>query len=156
MDSSAPDSMAALTDAVAAIGATIAFDAVGGGDMANTILTAMESAINRRATGYSRYGSATHKQIYIHGGLDPNLTMTDRGFGLYFGIDGFMLGTFLQKIGDDRARLQARIVAELETTFASHFKAEISLAEALSPEIAIAYARRATGEQYLINPAKGL
>lgn len=155
-DSSAPDFMAVLTDAVADTGATIAFDAIGGGDIVNQILTAMENAINRQAGAYSRYGSATHKQVYIYGGLDPSPTVIDRSFGLYFGVDGFMLGTFLQKIGDDRRRLQARIVAELETTFASRFKAEISLAEALSPAVVAAYARRATGEKYLINPAKGL
>ena len=53
-------------------------------------------------------------------------------------------------------KLRARVAAELKTTFASHYTQEISLAEALKPEIIAAYNRRATGEKYLINPAKGL
>ena len=57
-----------LTDALAATGATLAFDAIGGGKLAGQILTCMEAALNRTAKEYSRYGSATHKQVYIYGG----------------------------------------------------------------------------------------
>lgn len=156
VDSSSPAFMTDLADAIAATGAMVAFDAVGGGDLPNQLLAAMETAINRDAAAYSRYGNATHKQVYIYGGLDPRPTVIDRSYGLFFGVAGFMLGAFLQKIGADRERLQARIVAELGTTFASHYVAEISLAQALSPEVIAAYAKRATGEKYLINPAKGL
>ncbi len=59
-----------LTEAFAATGATLAFDAIGGGKLAGQILTAMEIAANRTATAYSRYGSTVHKQVYIYGGLD--------------------------------------------------------------------------------------
>lgn len=156
VDSSSPDFMKDLADAVAATGAMVAFDAVGGGDLPNQLLMAMETAINRDVAAYTRYGSATHKQVYIYGGLDPRPTVIDRSYGLFFGVAGFMLGSFFQKIGADRQRLQDRILSELGTTFASHYVAEISLAEALSPEVIAAYARRATGEKYLINPAKGL
>lgn len=145
-----------LANAIAETGATIAFDAVGGGDLVNSLLIGMETAINRKVTTYSRYGNTTHKQVYIYGGLDSRPTVIDRSYGLYFGVSGFMLGSFLQKIGAGRARLQDRIVSELRTTFASSYVAEVSLAEALSPEVITAYARRATGEKYLINPAKGL
>src|SRR6516225_9899217 len=55
--------MAALIDALKATGATIAFDAVGGGRLASQILTGMEAAASAAAAGgYSRYGSAVHKQ----------------------------------------------------------------------------------------------
>lgn len=154
VDSSSPEFMRDLTEAISATGALVAFDAVGGGELPNQLLTAMDAAISRDVTGYSRYGVATHKQVYIYGGLDPRPTVIDRTFGLYFGVSGFMLGSFLQRIGPDRARLQARIVAELATTFASRYVAEVSLAEALSPEVITAYAKRATGEKYLINPSK--
>jgi len=156
VDSSSPSFMHDLVDAIAATGAMVAFDAVGGGDLPNQLLAAMETAINRDVAAYSRYGNTTHKQVYIYGGLDPRPTVIDRSYGLYFGVAGFMLGAFFQKIGADRQRLQNRILAELGTTFASHYAAEISLAEALSPEVIAAYAKRATGEKYLINPAKGL
>src|SRR5215218_9559388 len=58
VDSSAPGFMDELTEALVATGATLAFDATGGGKLAGQILTAMEIAANRRAGGeYSRYGS---------------------------------------------------------------------------------------------------
>ncbi|NWG53206.1 MAG: NADH oxidase [Hydrogenophilaceae bacterium] len=156
VDSSTQDFMPALTQAIAETRALVAFDAVGGGRLASQILSAMEAALNRDAAAYSRYGSTTHKQVYIYGGLDPGPTLLDRSYGLYFGVDGFMLGAFLQKIGADRQRLQARIVRELETTFAIQYAGEISLAEALTPDVIAAYTRRATGAKYLINPSKGL
>lgn len=155
VDSSAPDFFAELTDAIAATGATVAFDAVGGGGLAGQILAAMESALSRNATAYSRYGSTTHKRVYIYGSLDVRPTIIDRSaVGMYWGVDSYMLGPFLEKIGKEgRKRLEARIAAELATTFASHFTAEISLAELLSPENLLAVARRATGEKYLVNPS---
>lgn len=154
VDSSSSDFARELADAIAETGAMIAFDAVGGGELVNSLLAAMETAINRKVTTYSRYGNATHKQVYIYGGLDGRPTVIDRSYGLYFSVSGFMLGPFLQKIGAGRARLQDRIVSELGTTFASRYVAEVSLAEALDPEVIAAFARRATGEKYLINPAK--
>ena len=73
-NSSAPTFMDDLTDALVATGATVAFDAIGGGTLAGQILTAMEIALNRTAKEYSRYGSTTHKQVYIYGGLDRGPT----------------------------------------------------------------------------------
>jgi NADPH2:quinone reductase len=69
-NSSAPTFMEDLTEALVATGATVAFDAIGGGTIAGQILTAMEAAANRTAKEYSRYGSTVHKQVYIYGGLD--------------------------------------------------------------------------------------
>ena len=156
-DSSDPAFMEKLTDALATTGATIAFDAIGGGKLAGQILTCMEAAINRTAKEYSRYGSTTHKQVYIYGGLDIGPTTFNRGFGMAWGVGGWLLTPFLQKIGFAAAqKLRERVVAELKTTFASHYTKEISLAEALSLAEIAAYGKRSTGAKYLINPNKNL
>ena len=146
-----------LTAALAETGATLAFDAIGGGRLAGQILTTMEAAINHRGGSYSRYGSSVHKQVYIYGGLDVRPTEFSRGFGMAWGMGGWLLTPFLGKIGaDGRQRLQDRVRAELKTTFASRYTREISLIEALQPDVIAAYNRKATGEKVLINPAKGV
>jgi NADPH2:quinone reductase len=156
-NSSAPSFMQDLTDALAATGATVAFDAIGGGRLAGQILTAMEAALNRTAKEYSRYGSTTHKQVYIYGGLDRGPTEFSRTFGMAWGIGGWLLTPFLQKIGFEAAqKLRERVAAEIKTTFASTYTKEVSLAQALQPEEIAVYARQATGEKYLIAPNKGL
>ena len=156
-DSSSPTFIDDLTDALAATGATIAFDAIGGGKLAGQILGCMETAINRTAKEYSRYGSSVHKQVYIYGGLDTGPTTFNRSFGMSWGVGGWLLTPFLQKIGFAAAqKLRERVAAELKTTFASHYTKVLSLADALKlPEIA-AYGKRATGRKYLINPNQGL
>lgn len=152
-NSSAPSFMDDLTGALAATGATIAFDAVGGGKLAGQILTAMEAAINRTAKEYSRYGSTTHKQVYIYGGLDRGPTEFTRTFGQYWGIGGWLLTPFLQKIGFEAAqKLRERVAAEIKTTFASTYTKKVTLAEALKLEEIAIYSRQATGEKYLIEP----
>ena len=146
-----------LTQALVATGATIAFDATGGGKLAGQILTAMEAAINRTAKEYSRYGSTTHKQVYIYGGLDTGPTEFNRNFGMSWGMGGWLMFPFLQKIGAAATQtLKARVAAELKTTFASHYAGELSLAEALQLNSIAKYGARATGTKYLINPAKGM
>jgi len=154
-DTSASTFMADLTKALVETGATIAFDAIGGGKLAGQILTCMEAAINQSATVYSRYGSTTHKQVYIYGGLDTGPTEISRSFGMIWGVGGWLLFPFLQKIGrEDAQKLRERVVAELNTTFASHYTEVISLAEALDLDVLTQYNKRATGEKYLINPHK--
>ncbi|GAA0323755.1 zinc-binding dehydrogenase [Sphingomonas oligophenolica] len=154
VDSSAPDFEAVLADAIAETGATIGFDAIGGGKLAGQILNAMEVAANRNATGYSRYGSTTYKQVYIYGMLDPGPTIINRTFGFSWGLCGWLLTPFLMKAGEEViARLRQRVADELKTTFASHYTATISLADALRPEIVEAYERKTTGEKYLIDPS---
>jgi hypothetical protein len=145
-----------LIAALAATGATIAFDAIGGGKLAGQILTGMEVAANQKAGGYSRYGSTTYKQVYIYGGLDTGPTELNRAFGMSWGLGGWLLTPFLMKIGPAAGqKLRQRVADELKTTFASHYTAEISLTEVLDPKIMAAYNKRATGEKYLINPSKG-
>jgi NADPH:quinone reductase len=155
-DESSPSFMADLTQALVESGATIAFDATGGGDLAGRILTCMEAALNRTTTEYSRYGSITHKQVYIYGGLNTSPTEFVRNFGFSWGMGGWLLFPFLQKIGLDAAQsLRNRVAAELKTTFASSYSKEISLQEALQPAHIAIYGQRATGAKYLINPNKG-
>jgi NADPH:quinone reductase len=142
-----------LTDAAAETGATLGFDAIGGGSMAATILSCMEKALSRKATAYNRYGSPVHKQVYIYGGLDMRPTDLPRNFGMAWGVGGWLMPWYLHKIGPrDAQRLHERVAAELTTTFASRYTAEISLSEALAPAIIAAYNKRATGEKYLITP----
>jgi len=154
VDSTASDFMAALTDAIAETGATIGFDAIGGGKLASQILSAIEVAANRNAASYSRYGSSVFKQVYIYGALDFGPTLLDRSFGLTWSVGGWLLTPFLVKAGPEvNARMRQRVVDELTTTFASHYTATISLADALKPDIVAAYQRKTTGEKYLIDPS---
>ena len=156
-NSTAPTFIQDLTQALITTGATLAFDAIGGGTLAGQILTCMEAALTRTATEYSRYGSMIHKQVYIYGTLDTGPTVLNRSFGFTWGVGGWLVWPFLQKIGPAAAqKLRERIVAELKTTFASHYTKEISLAEALRLEEIAVYGKRATGAKYLINPNKGV
>ncbi len=153
-NSTAPDFMADLTAALKDTAATLAFDATGGGRLASQILTCMEAAASAAAGSYSRYGSAVHKQVYIYGGLDRAPTELTRNFGMAWGVGGWLLTPFLQRIGlEGMGRLRSRVAAELTTTFASAYTAQVSLAGALQLEAITAYSREATGQKYLIMPA---
>jgi NADPH:quinone reductase-like Zn-dependent oxidoreductase len=155
-NSTAASFMDDLTNALVETGATIAFDAIGGGKLAGQILAAMETAINKSARVYSRYGSNVHKQVYIYGSLDPRPVELNRAFGMAWGIGGWLLLPFLMKIGSaEGQRLRERVVNELKTTFASHYTKVVSLAEALDLQNLSIYAKRATGAKILINPNKG-
>jgi hypothetical protein len=145
-----------LTKALVETGATLAFDAIGGGKLASQILASMEIAANKTAKVYSRYGSSVHKQVYIYGALDTRPIELNRAFGMAWGVGGWLLTPFLQKIGlAELARLRQRVAAELKTTFASHYTQMVSLQETLQLNHIAVYAKRATGEKYLINPNKG-
>ncbi|TCU58582.1 NADPH:quinone reductase-like Zn-dependent oxidoreductase [Novosphingobium sp. PhB57] len=148
---------ARLAEAVEQTGATVAFDAIGGGTLPGTILQAMERASLKRMTEYSRYGSMEFKQLYIYGALDPSPTVLNRlAFGFQWGVSGWLLFPFLQKAGPEVAmKLRSRVVAELDTTFASHYSRVIGLAQALDPDVLRVYERKATGEKFLIDPSLG-
>ena len=142
-----------LTDALAETGATLAFDATGGGKLAGQILSCMEAAALRSMTEYNGYGSDVFKQVYIYGGLDRNPTTLTRNFGFSWSLSGFLLTPFLQKVGIEKSiQMRSRVAAEIKTTFASHYTKEVSLAEALSPEAISVYGKQTTGEKYLIKP----
>lgn len=155
VSTSSPTFVNDLTDALAETGATLAFDAIGGGKLPGQILGAMETAINRSAEEYSRYGSSTHKQLYIYGGLDLSPTELSRSFGMAWGIGGWLLFPFLQKIGPAAADLlKKRVAAELTTTFATTYAKEVSLAQLLEPAELVELARRTTGGKYLVTPQR--
>jgi NADPH:quinone reductase-like Zn-dependent oxidoreductase len=152
LDSSKDDFSAQLQAAIAATGATIAFDAIGGGTLVSRILQAMEMAVAKDAP-YSRYGSDSHKQAYIYGMLDTSPTILTRSFGFSWNVGGWLLFPFLQSAGPDVAqRMRQRVFDNLTTTFASHYKARISLRDALTRDAALTYDARRTGEKYLIVP----
>jgi hypothetical protein len=156
VDSAAPAFMDDLTAALVQTGATLGFDAIGGGKLASQILTCMEIAANKTAKVYSRYGSTVHKQVYIYGTLDPRPVELNRAFGMAWGVGGWLVFPFLQKLEPaDRARLRQRVVDELKTTFASHYTQVVSLQEALQLSNIAIYGKRATAEKFLINPNKG-
>ena len=153
VDSSGATFLKDLAEAIAATGATLCFDVVGGGQLLAQILTAMEAVQAARLAGYNRYGSPVHKQAYICGLLDTRPTELTHGFGMAWGVGGWLLPNFLNRIGREAAaRLRDRVVEEITTTFASRYTRTISLREALDPAIIAACHRRATGEKYLIAP----
>jgi NADPH:quinone reductase-like Zn-dependent oxidoreductase len=158
VDSSQPGFMDDLIAALDATGATLAFDAIGGGRLAGQILTGMEIVAARKGGGaFNRYGSSTHKQLYIYGGLDTGPTELNRAFGMVWGIGGWLLTYFIQKVGVVEAtKLRQRVADELKTTFASHYAAELTLAEVLQPKTLADINKKATGEKYLIVPNKGV
>ena len=155
VNSSSDSFMADLTDAIHATGATLGFDATGGGSLASSILTSMEAAAARTPGGYSIYGSIKHKQVYLYGGLDTSATVLNRGYGMAWGVGGWLLPNFLAKAGMElAARLRTRVANELKTNFASHYSDEISLSEALQAETVQRYVMKQTGEKFLICPQK--
>jgi len=156
VDSSQPGFRQVLTDAIAETGATLAFDAVGGGTLASEILGAMEAAAARGQPGYRRYGTTVHKQVYLYGSLDTGPTVLHRTWGVAWSIGGWLVWPALEKLGPETAsRLRARAAAEVTTTFASHYSREVSLPEMLRPEEIAVYARAATGSKYLVRPNPG-
>jgi len=153
VDSSAPGFEDALTDALAATGATIGFDATGGGRLGGQILACMEAALLRKSAGYNRYGTETLKQVYLYGSLDMGSTEFRRSFGMAWAMGGWLLFPFLGRIGAAAAgALKQRVADELTTTFASHYSHEVSLPGMLGAEAIAGYGKRATGEKYLVRP----
>ncbi|CAM3196721.1 Enoyl reductase (ER) domain-containing protein [Sphingomonas antarctica] len=157
LNSGDTDFPAQLVDAIVETGATVAFDAIGGGSLGSDIVQAMEQAASRTMTEYSRYGSNTFKQLYIYGALDLSPTTLNRlSFGFQWSVSGWLLTPFMGKAGADVVgRMRQRVLDELTTTFASHYSRVIGLAEALDPDVLRGYERKATGEKYLIDPTRG-
>jgi NADPH:quinone reductase-like Zn-dependent oxidoreductase len=154
LNSTSPNFMADLVSVLTETNATLGFDATGGGTLAGQILTAMEAAQSAKMGEFSRYGSTTYKQVYIYGGLDRSPTTLNRSFGMAWGLGGWLLTPFLQKIGMDAANaLRQRVADEITTTFASGYTAEVSLTEMLQEQHLMTYAKQATGEKYLVVPS---
>ena len=153
VNSSDPTFQEDLVQALVTTGATLAFDATGGGKLSGQILTGMEIAANKSAEGHSIYGSTTFKQVYIYGGLDRTPTVLNRSFGLAWSLGGWLLTYFIQKISPEEfAALRQRVADEITSTFDSHYTKEISLVDVLSEDAIKAYSKQATGEKFLIRP----
>lgn len=157
LNSNDEDFTSQLTDAIERTGATIAFDAIGGGKLGSEIMRVMERVAVSQMSEYDPYGSSVFKQLYIYGALDLSPTTLNRlTFGFEWSVSGWLLFPFLQKIGpDDTRRLRERVLADLKTTFASNYTRVIGLAEALDPDVLRAYERKATGEKFLVDPTRG-
>ncbi|WP_420450913.1 zinc-binding dehydrogenase [Ilumatobacter sp.] len=152
VDSSADSFVDDLTDALRATGATIAFDAIGGGDLAATLLSRME-VVASEGDEFSRYGSDTFKQVYVYGGLDRAPTVLRRDFGMTWSLGGWLLTPFLGKIGPEEAeRLRRRVADEITTTFASSYGTKLSLDDVVDPDHVRRYGRMATGDKALVTP----
>jgi NADPH:quinone reductase-like Zn-dependent oxidoreductase len=151
VDSSAPGFMGELAAAFAATDATLAFDAVGGGDLASRLLAAMEQAQGAKGAGYNRYGSTVHKQVYLYGGLDPRPTQLARSYGMAWGVGGWILTGFLAKAGPARVvAMRRRVAEELTSTFSSHYAREVPFSQVLNPDVIRAFSRKETGGKLLI------
>ena len=154
-NSGSPNFVEELTEAIEGTGATIAFDAIGGGPLADQILKSMEAMASKSLKAYSRYGSPIHKQVYLYGALDTGPTALARTYGMSWGIGGWLVMNFMQKVGPAHvAKIKERIASELQTIFLSKHAAEISLAEVLHLDVIAAYRKRETGQKYLVNPNK--
>ncbi len=153
IDSSRPDFEAQLEEALAATGATLAFDAVGGGELASRILNAMEAVAVRAMPDFNRYGSSVAKQVYIYGVLDTSPLILRRGFGFAWNVGGWLLTNFLRSAGQEvAARMRQRVLAEMSTTFVSHYTRTVGLTDTLKPEVMAAAQRKSTGEKILVDP----
>ncbi len=153
VDTSAEGFIDDLVAAIEATGATVAFDAIGGGKLGSQILWAMEQVANRKAGGFSRYGTNSQKHLFIYGALDLSPTILNRNFGFSWDVSAFLLMPFLEKIGHHNAdRLRTRVRDGLTTTFASSYKAKVTLEQALSRDCVLEYNARRTGEKYLVLP----
>jgi NADPH:quinone reductase-like Zn-dependent oxidoreductase len=154
-DSSSATFKADLLKAIDETGATLAFDAIGGGELVSDILTAMEQVASKEVVGFNTYGSEANKQVYIYGGLDFSPTLLNRAYGMTWGIGGWLLMRFLSKLSPARmGELHKRVADEINTTFAIDFSGELSFEQAMTPSLIMQYNAKKTGEKYLINPNK--
>jgi len=146
-----------LLAAIDETGATLAFDAIGGGDLVSDILTTMERVGSKDAVGFNTYGSPEHKQVYIYGGLDFAPTVLNRAYGMSWGVGGYLLMQFLGKITPERiGELHKQVADEIDTTFASHYSDELSFEQAMTPKLVAQYNAKKTGEKFYINPSLGI
>lgn len=142
-----------LYKAILATGATLAFDATGGGQLASDILGTMEAVLTKDVTGLNTYGALQHKQVYLYGGLDVSPTTLNRSYGMSWGIGGWLLMRALATLEPAVVGgLYKRVASEIDTTFASTYTAELSFEQAMTPEVIFKYNAKKTGEKYLLNP----
>lgn len=155
LNSTEPGFMKRLVDAISQTGAMLAFDPVRGGTLANQIIVAMEHAAKRANPDapFTIYGSNVVKKLYVYGALDLSPMTMNLGTDFAWQMGGWLLPNFLQSAGlEVMGRMRMRIQAELSKTFSSHYKAEIGIAEMLTPDVVRQYTANKTGEKYLLLP----
>ncbi|WP_121632538.1 zinc-binding dehydrogenase [Tropicibacter alexandrii] len=152
-NSSDEDFIDQLTAGIRETGAFYGFDPVGGGKLVDTAFKAMERVAVERMTEYSRYGSNQHKRMFIYGRLDTGATVLTPSYGFGWTLSGWLLFPFLQSVGQETVgRMRQRVRDSLTTTFASHYKARVTLEEMLTKDAVMDYRTMSTGEKYLVTP----
>ena len=153
VNSSDDDYMAQLCAAIDATDAYLGFDPVGGGKVVDSCFRAMEQVATTKMTEYSRYGSNQQKKMYIYGRLDQTPTILTPAYGFGWTLSGWLLTPFLQVAGlETMMRMRQRVLDGMTTTFASHYKAKVSLEEMLTRDAVLDYRQMKTGEKYLVTP----
>jgi len=143
-----------LVQAIAAAEATLCFDAIGGGKMADTVLKAMEMALRSRGMEGGVYGTPVHKQVYIYGRLDFSPTILTSAYGMYWGVGGWLVTPRLQKQGMKRTiEMRQYAIEERNGIFASDYARTISLEEMLDPDTARSIDKKGTGGKVLVDPS---
>lgn len=153
VNSSDDDFMDQLRSAIDETGAYLGFDPIGGGDMSDACLKAMEQVAASKMGEFSRYGSDQDKKMYVYGRLDFGPTVLTPSYGLQWTISGWLLTPFLAKAGmETMVRMRKRVVEGITSTFASSYKQHVSLEQMLEKDAAIDYRAMRTGEKYLVTP----
>ncbi len=153
VNSSDGDFMAQLSTAVDTTDAYMGFDPIGGGKMVDSCFKAMEQVAAGKMGEYSRYGSNQAKKMYIYGRLDAAPTTLTPAYGFGWTLSGWLLTPFLQHAGlETMVRMRQRVLDGLTTTFASSYKARVTLEEMLTREAVLDYRVMKTGEKYLVTP----
>eukprot|EP01045_Picozoa_sp_COSAG04_P018336 COSAG04_NODE_1691_length_5913_cov_22.836773_1_plen_514_part_00 len=129
VSSASPTYKEDLIAACKATGATLGFDATGGGTLAAEIITAMEAALKLNGTAaHPAYGTATLKQVYRYGGLQKGPTELPMSLGMAWGVGGWLMPFHFDKRGPDHLRASIdHAVAGLTTTFATSYGKRLSL-----------------------------
>jgi NADPH:quinone reductase-like Zn-dependent oxidoreductase len=153
VNSSADSYMADLRAAIAETGAYLGFDPIGGGQASDGVLKAMEQVASSQMGEFSRYGSNQQKKMYMYGRLDLSPTILTPSYGLQWSVAGWLLTPFLQRAGMETVvRMRTRVQQNLTTTFASHYKAKVTLEGMLERDAICDYRQMKTGEKYLVTP----
>lgn len=153
VNASDDDFMAQLRSAIDETGAYLGFDPIGGGTSVDFAFKAMEQVAVGKMKEFSRYGSDQAKKMYIYGRLDVGPTILTPSYGFGFTLSGWLLFPFLQKAGmETMARMRKRVLDNMTTTFASHYKQRVTLEQMLEKDAAVDYRAMRTGEKYLVTP----
>jgi len=157
VSSSAPTFKEDLLAAVLATGATIAFDATGGGTLAMDILNAFNQSLRQLYpdTCVGWYGPPQKHAVYRYGALDKSNSefLPSVGVGNWTWGGWLMPFHYAKYPAEHRSAGIAKAVAGMTTTFATTFGSRLSLEDlAESPEKYKASLVSQTDEKFLVMP----